>query len=80
MKDILKTVLKFLSEHLVLPIVNYFLKKDTKIEVGLEYLDDLISILEKLRDGLKDKEITKEEITAIHSDVIALIGKIKETL
>jgi hypothetical protein len=79
MKDILKSILKFLSEHLVLPIANYFLKKDNKIEVGLEYLDDLISILEKLRDGLKDKEITKDEIIAIHSEVIALIDKIKET-
>lgn len=77
----LKQILKFIVETLILPITNYFLKKDTaKIDTGIDYLNDLILILEKLRNGLQDKEITQDEIVEIHSEVIKLIGKIKDVL
>lgn len=73
----LKTIINYIIDSLLLPIVNFFMGKySSKIDISIEYINELIDILTLLRDSVKDKEISPEELDKIYNQIIELKNKI----
>lgn len=77
----LKQILKFLIDTILLPIVNFFFGKySDKVDKSIEYIDELISLLTTLRNSVQDKNITEEELQNLNLQIIELSDKIKNDL
>lgn len=73
----IKEIIKYIVDVLVLPVVNFFLKKHTeKIDISLTYLDQIIEILTNFRNTIKDKNISPEELDKIYNQITEIKDKI----
>lgn len=73
----IKEIIKYIVDVLVLPVINFFLNKhDDKIDIGIEYLEQIIQLLTNFRDTVKDKNISPEELDKIYNQITEIKDKI----
>lgn len=73
----IKEIIKYIVDVLVLPVINFFLNKhDDKIDIGIEYLEQIIQLLANFRDTVKDKNISPEELDKIYNQITEIKDKI----
>lgn len=72
-----KKLLQFVLDYLVVPVMNLVMGKWGKqVDSSVEVLTELIDVLTALRDGISDKQLTDEELAKIDSNIRDLLKQL----
>lgn len=72
-----KKLLKFVLDYLVVPVLNLVMCKWGKqTEFSVSMITELIEVLTSLRDGISDKKLTDEEFDEIDKQIRDLLKKL----